>query len=60
MHIFLSGIHFSSFHFLVKHSSFLIGGIFSYMDQTLLSHIGCENPPTSTIDYIRSYLLLIW
>ena len=54
MHIFLSGIPFNFSLF------FLIGEILSHTDQALLSHIGCEKPPTSTLDYIRSPLLLIF
>ena len=50
----------SSFHFLVKHSSFLICGILSHMDQTLLSHSGCEKLPTSTFLFIRESPLLIF
>ena len=50
----------SFFHFLLKHSSFLICGILSDMDQTLLSHIGCEKLPTSTFFFIRESPLLIF
>ena len=52
-------LFFSSFHFLLQHSSFLIGEILSHMDQTLLSHIGCEKPLTSIFSFIRESPLLI-
>ena len=52
-------LSFSSFHFLLQHSSFLIGGILSHMDQILLSHIGCEKPLTSVFSFIRESPLLI-